>query len=83
MQKKSDGGRYFYYSFTEKGKSVYDGLSIMESGFDNRLKLEVIESIEDGIINESKFSKEEFAELVHSLIDNDKITEILLKPLSP
>jgi len=64
------------------GRLVYNTLSIIESAFDNRLKLEIIDSIGEANIDESRFSKEEFAKLVDTLIDNSEVRKILLKPLS-
>ena len=82
VQKKCGDGKYFCYSVTELGRLVYNTLTIIESAFDNRLKLEIIDSIGEGNIDESRFSKEEFAKLVDTLIDNSELKEILLKPFS-
>jgi len=82
VQKKRGDGKYFCYSVTEMGRLVYNTLSIIESAFDNRLKLEIIDSISEANIDESRFSKEEFAKLVDTLIDNSELREILLKPFS-
>ena len=82
VQKKCGDGKYFCYSLTEMGRLVYNTLSIIESAYDNRFKLEIIDSIGEANIQDSRFSKEEFAKLVDTLIDNSKVREILLKPLS-
>jgi len=82
VQTKCGDGKYFCYSLTEIGRLVYNTLSIIESAYDNRFKLEIIDSIGEANIQDSRFSKEEFAKLVDTLIDNSKVSEILLKPLS-
>ena len=82
VQKKCGDGKYFCYSLTEMGRLIYNTLSTIESAFDNRLKLEIIDSIGEGNIDEGTFSKEEFAKLVDTLIDNNEVREILLKPFS-
>jgi hypothetical protein len=82
VQKKCGDGKYTCFSLSEMGRLVYNSLSIIECAFDNRLKLEIIDLIDEGNSDEARFSKEEFAKLVDTLIDNSEVREILLKPFS-
>src|SRR5438067_10912908 len=67
---KRRGGSYF---LTAAGKIVYDSQILIETAINNYWKLKVIDSLDS-----KDLSKDEYAKVVNTLIDNTKLREIIL-----
>ena len=72
-------GSYGKYFLTSLGKVVYYVQELVENAVNEYWKIKAIDSLSIPDDNDTHFSKEGLAELVDSLIDNQKIKEILLK----
>jgi hypothetical protein len=69
-------GRYGKYFLTSLGKVVYYTQEVIENAVNDYWKLKAIDLLN---IPDEDLSKEELAKFIDSLIDNQKIKEILLK----
>jgi len=67
---KRRSGRYF---LTAYGKIVYDAHILVENAINNYWKLKAIDSLDS-----KDLSKDEYAKVVNTLIDNTKLREIIL-----
>jgi hypothetical protein len=73
------GGSYGKYFLTSFGKVVYYVQEVVENAVNEYWKLKAIDLLSIPDDSGAHLSKEELAELVDSLIDNQKIKEFLLK----
>ena len=70
---KRKGGKY---SLTAYGRVIYNVQEVIGVALEDYWKLKVIDSIE---LSDKEFSKEEYAKIIDSLIDNKKIKDFLAK----
>jgi predicted transcriptional regulator len=66
------------YSLTVLGKIVYEAHTIIGKALNYYWKLKAIESIE--VSSSVKIPKEDLSQLINTLIDNQQIKDIILKP---
>jgi hypothetical protein len=67
------------YFLTALGKVVYDALKIVEESLNDYWKLRAVDSLET--CYDRKLSNEEVSKIIDSLIENQKIKDIIRKGL--